>query len=120
MWLQAQPDVWDTRWWSPVGALIAEGLRALGLSAHGGGILRLGLWWFHGVLALAFIALIPYTKVKHIFTAAGSLMVRDPSGRAAAASHPGEPGSAGGREDHRLQLEAAAESRRLHEMRPLP
>ena len=40
--------------------------------------LRLGLWWFHGVLALAFIALIPYTKVKHIFTAAGSLMVRDP------------------------------------------
>jgi hypothetical protein len=48
------------------------------LSAHGGGLLRLGLWWFHGILALAFIALIPYTKVKHIFTAAGSLMVRDP------------------------------------------
>jgi Fe-S oxidoreductase len=77
-WLQARPDVWDTRWWSPVGALIAEGLRTLGLSAHGGGLLRLGLWWLHGILALAFIALIPYTKVKHIFTAAGSLMVRDP------------------------------------------
>jgi hypothetical protein len=27
---QARPDVWDTRWWSPVGAVIAE---ALGLSA---------------------------------------------------------------------------------------
>ena len=77
-WLQARPDVWDTRWWSPVGALIAEGLRTLGLSAHDGGLLRLGLWWLHGILALAFIALIPYTKVKHIFTAAGSLMVRDP------------------------------------------
>jgi Fe-S oxidoreductase len=78
VWLQSRPDVWDTRWWSPVGALIAEGLRAAGLSAHGGGSLRFGLWWFHGLLALAFIALIPYTKVKHIFTAAGSLMVRDP------------------------------------------
>jgi Fe-S oxidoreductase len=78
VWLQAQPDVWDTRWWSPVGALIAAGLAALGLDAHGGGVLRLGLWWFHGLLALVFIALIPYTKVKHIFTAAASLMVRDP------------------------------------------
>ena len=78
VWLQARPDVWDTRWWSPVGALLAEGLRALGLGAHGGGLLRLGLWWFHGLLALAFIALIPFTKVKHIFTAAASLMVRDP------------------------------------------
>jgi Fe-S oxidoreductase len=78
VWLQARPEVWDTRWWSPVGALIAEGMRAAGMSAYGGGLLRLGLWWFHGILSLAFIALIPYTKVKHIFTAAGSLMVRDP------------------------------------------
>jgi len=78
VWLEARPDVWDTRWWSPVGALIAEGLQRLGLDAHGGGVLRLSLWWFHGILALVFIALIPFTKVKHIFTAAASLMVRDP------------------------------------------
>jgi Fe-S oxidoreductase len=78
VWLQGQQDVWDTRWWSPVGAAIAEGLRAIGLSPHGGGVLRLGLWWFHGLLALLFIALIPFTKVKHIFTAMASLMVRDP------------------------------------------
>jgi len=78
VWLQARPDVWDTRWWSPVGALIAEALRTAGLNADGGGLLRHGLWWFHGLLALAFVALMPYTKVKHIFTAAGSLMARDP------------------------------------------
>ncbi len=78
VWLQERPDVWDTRWWSPVGAIIAEGLRALSLSAQAAGALRFGLWWFHGLLALAFIALIPYSKIKHIFTAAGSLMVRDP------------------------------------------
>jgi Fe-S oxidoreductase len=78
VWLQSRPDVWDTRWWSPLGAAIAEGLRAAGLTAHGGGVLRFSLWWFHGMLALIFIALIPFTKVKHIFTAAASLMVRDP------------------------------------------
>jgi Fe-S oxidoreductase len=78
VWLDGRPEVWDVRWWSPVGALLAEGLRALGLTEHGGAVLRHGLWWFHGLIALAFIALIPFTKVKHIFTSAGSLMVRDP------------------------------------------
>jgi Fe-S oxidoreductase len=78
VWLQDRADVWDTRWWSPVGALVAEALRALGLAEHGGGVLRHGLWWFHGLIALLLIALIPFTKVKHIFTAAASLMVRDP------------------------------------------
>jgi Fe-S oxidoreductase len=78
VWLQARPDVWDTRWWSPVGALIAESLRAVGMTEHVAGLLRHALWWFHGLIALTFIALIPFTKVKHIFTSASSLMVRDP------------------------------------------
>lgn len=78
VWLQERADVWDTRWWSPVGALLAEALRAGGLGSRGGGLLRHGLWWFHGLLALLFIALIPYSKIKHIFTSAGSLFVRDP------------------------------------------
>jgi Fe-S oxidoreductase len=78
VWLQDRAEIWDTRWWSPVGALLAEGMRALGLGEQGGALLRHGLWWFHGLIALFLIALIPYTKVKHIFTAAASLMVRDP------------------------------------------
>jgi Fe-S oxidoreductase len=78
VWLHAEPEVWDTRWWSPVGAAVAQALESAGLTAHDGGVLRLSLWWFHGLLALTFIALIPFTKVKHIFTSAASLMVRDP------------------------------------------
>jgi Fe-S oxidoreductase len=78
VWLQDRAVVWDTRWWSPVAALLAEGLRGLGLSASAAYVLRTGLWWFHGLLALTFIALIPYTKIKHIFTASGSLLMRDP------------------------------------------
>jgi Fe-S oxidoreductase len=78
VWLAARPEVWGERWWSPVGALLAQWLRSAGLSPAAGGTLRVDLWWFHGLMALLFIALIPYTKVKHIFTAAGSLMFRDP------------------------------------------
>ncbi|MEM5339508.1 heterodisulfide reductase-related iron-sulfur binding cluster [Paraburkholderia azotifigens] len=78
VWLQDRAVVWDTRWWSPVAALLAEIMRGAGLSASAAYVLRTGLWWFHGALALTFIALIPYTKVKHIFTASGSLLMRDP------------------------------------------
>lgn len=78
VWLQNDPTVWDYRWWSPVGTATAYVMMGLGLGPEGGGDLRMGLWWFHGVLALAFVALIPYTKVKHIFTTMGSLMARDP------------------------------------------
>jgi Fe-S oxidoreductase/nitrate reductase gamma subunit len=78
VWLQGRPDVWDTRWWSPVGSMLAEAMRAAGLSAAAGGALRHALWWFHGLLALALIALIPWTKVNHMFTSAASLLVRDP------------------------------------------
>ncbi len=78
VWLQDRPGVWSTRAWAPVGAALAEAMRSGGLSASAAGSLREDLWWFHGLLALAFIALVPRTKVKHIFTAMGSLMFRDP------------------------------------------
>lgn len=78
VWLQADATVWQTRWWSPVGAALAGLMRGAGLSDLAAGALRRDLWWFHGLLALLFIALIPYTKVKHMFTAMGSLMFRDP------------------------------------------
>jgi Fe-S oxidoreductase len=78
VWLRSDPAVWDHRWWSPVGAAGAALLEALGLGLAGAGALRLSLWWLHGILALGFIALIPYTKVKHIFTAIGAWLVRDP------------------------------------------
>ena len=78
VWLEERPDVWDYRWWSPVGAALALGAREAGVSAATGGALRTGLWWFHGILALVFIALIPFSKVKHILTALGSLVLRDP------------------------------------------
>ena len=78
VWLSDRPDVWDYRLWSPVGAILAYMMQAVGFTAEGASALRSGLWWFHGLLALTFIAFIPYTKIKHIFTASASLMFRDP------------------------------------------
>jgi len=78
VWLAHDPTVWGYRWWSPVGAVVAYILQGLGLSPEGGGALRMGTWWFHGLLALTFIALIPFTKAKHMFTVLGSMTMRDP------------------------------------------
>jgi Fe-S oxidoreductase len=78
VWLSGRPSVWDYSMWSPVGALLAHIMQALGVSPEGAGSFRPYLWWFHGLLSLTFIACIPYTKIKHIFTAAASLMFKDP------------------------------------------
>ncbi len=78
VWLSEQATVWDYRFWSPVGALLAEIMHGLGLTDQSAGVLRPYLWWFHGLLSLTFIACIPYSKIKHIFTAASSLMFKDP------------------------------------------
>ncbi len=81
VWLQGDPSVWNYRWFSPVGTAIAWLMKGLGLGPDGAAGWRMGLWWFHGMLALLFIALTPYTKVKHIFTAMASLMARDPEAK---------------------------------------
>lgn len=78
VWLSGSPNVWDYRFWSPVGAVLAHVMQALGVTPEGAGAFRPVLWWFHGLLSLTFIACIPYTKIKHIFTAASSLMFKDP------------------------------------------
>lgn len=77
VWLEQDPAVWDTRWWAPVAAAIATLLKAAGLDPAGAADLRMLLWWGHGILALTFIALIPYTKAKHIVTAVVSWLIRD-------------------------------------------
>ena len=47
--------------------------------------LRHGLWWFHGLLAITFVASIPYTKAAHMLTSFFSAVAARPAGRQAAA-----------------------------------
>lgn len=62
---------------SPVGAALAALLQKGGMDADGAATLRHGNWWFHGLLALAFVAGVAFTKGKHMVAAFGSLALRD-------------------------------------------
>ncbi|MDT3672088.1 MAG: heterodisulfide reductase-related iron-sulfur binding cluster [Aromatoleum sp.] len=124
VWLAERPEVWELRWWSPFGALVAEVMSAAGLGAAGAGALRSGLWWFHGVLALTLIALIPFTKVKHIFTASGSLMMRNPLAAQRLPRQPADSERVGYSTitdftwKHLLNLDACTKCGRCHEACP--
>jgi Fe-S oxidoreductase/nitrate reductase gamma subunit len=65
--IAAVNDPWGP--WSPVGYATGVALkRALSSDVALRG-LHAGLWWLHLVLASAFVAAIPYTKLAHIVTA---------------------------------------------------
>lgn len=124
VWLQSEPTVWDYRWWSPVGTLLAYVIQSLGLSPEGASSFRYVLWWLHGLLAFAFIALIPFTKAKHIFTAMGSLAVRDPLPAARLPTADLERESIGYKQitdftwKHLMHLDACTKCGRCHEACP--
>jgi Fe-S oxidoreductase/nitrate reductase gamma subunit len=65
--------------WSPVGWLLAKGLRAAGIGAATASDAHLITWWVHSALALAFVGYIPFSKAMHMFTDAASLIAHDPA-----------------------------------------
>jgi Fe-S oxidoreductase/nitrate reductase gamma subunit len=67
--------------WSPVGLVVAKMLSGLGEGSLR--TLHTGLWWLHLLLALGFIAVIPYTKFRHIITTSANSFLADlgPTGK---------------------------------------
>ena len=63
--------------WSPVGWALAQGFRAIGIQGGGAANAHLAVWWLHGVVALAFVAAIPFTKAVHMLASPANLAVRD-------------------------------------------
>jgi Fe-S oxidoreductase len=88
--------------------------------------LRHGLWWFHGLLAITFVASIPYTKATHMLTSFLSLSLRDPLAGKRLQPIPPEradaPAGYGTLADftplHLLQLDACTKCGRCHEACP--
>ena len=62
--------------WSPVGWTLAHGLSAAGMSAATAGSVHHALWWIHGIVALAFVASIPFTKAVHMLAGPVGVTVR--------------------------------------------
>ncbi|MGD6741804.1 (Fe-S)-binding protein [Streptomyces sp. BH106] len=107
------------------GWVFAEPLGAL-LNHDQLGVLRHGIWWFHGVLSLAFVAAIPYTKASHMLVSFVSLVLRDPEAKRQLRAVPEDandkPVGYATLEDfsalHLLQLDSCTKCGRCHEVCP--
>jgi Fe-S oxidoreductase len=88
--------------------------------------IRHGLWWFHGLLAITFVASIPYTKAAHMIASYVSLSLRDPlAGKRLAPIAPeraAEPAGYGALADfserHLIGLDACTKCGRCHDVCP--
>jgi Fe-S oxidoreductase len=108
------------------GWVVAQVLNGIGFSEPVLAGLRHGLWWFHGLLAITFVASIPYTKAAHMLASYVSLSLRDPlAGKRLAPIPPqraDEPAGYGALADfsslHLLQLDACTKCGRCHEACP--
>jgi Fe-S oxidoreductase len=60
-----------------VGYLCARVLGFAGLTAPAAGSIHFALWWTHTVIALGFIAVMPYTRLLHSLAGAANLAIRD-------------------------------------------
>jgi Fe-S oxidoreductase len=106
------------------GWVVAQAFTGVGHPVLAG--LRHGLWWFHGLLAIAFVASIPYTKAAHMLTSFASLSLRDPLAGKRLRPIPPEraqlPAGYGALVDfsplHLLQLDACTKCGKCHEACP--
>ncbi|HEX7290088.1 MAG TPA: (Fe-S)-binding protein [Conexibacter sp.] len=102
----------------------AQALSGLGEGALGD--VRHGIWWFHGLLAITFVAAIPYTKATHMLQSYASLILRDPRAKSRLRGIPPERADAPAgyatladfRITHLLQLDACTKCGRCHEVCP--
>jgi Fe-S oxidoreductase len=112
--------------WSPVGWVAAQGFDAIGASDGALRPTRHALWWFHGLLAICFVAAIPYTKAAHMLTSFVSVVLRDPQAgkrlQSIAPERAAEPAGYGSLGDfstvHLLHLDACTKCGKCHEACP--
>src|ERR687895_187512 len=111
---------------SPAGWVAAQGFDAIGAGDSALSATRHALWWFHGLLAIGFVAAIPYTKAGHMLSSFLSLVLRDPQAGKRLRSIPperaAEPAGYGALADfssvHLLNLDACTKCGKCHEACP--
>lgn len=72
-------DFPDFEVWSPVGWLLAKAVSGVGIDSGASDTIRAVIWWTHSLLALGFVAYIPYSKAMHMLTDTANLVAHDPS-----------------------------------------
>ncbi|MFY9578905.1 MAG: (Fe-S)-binding protein [Gaiellaceae bacterium] len=63
--------------WSPLGWSVGHAFRGLGLTGRAAADAHFVQWWVHGIVALGFVASIPFTKALHVLTSPASVASRD-------------------------------------------
>jgi Fe-S oxidoreductase len=63
--------------WSPIGWTVGHIFRGLGMTAQEASSAHFATWWTHGVVALAFVSSIPFTKAVHLLAGPANVAVRD-------------------------------------------
>ena len=112
--------------YSPVGWASAQLFVGAGFGDGALTALRHTIWWSHGLVALAFVASIPYTKAVHMLTSFASLVLRDPLAGKRLASIPperaAEPAGYATLSDfaipHLIELDACTRCGKCHEVCP--
>jgi Fe-S oxidoreductase len=110
--------------WSPVGWVLARTLELAGLSARAALTAHTVLWWLHALLALAFVAYIPYSKAMHMLADVVNLLAHDRHATRALPAPQPDPGHAGYTTvadftwKELLDLDACTKCGRCHEVCP--
>ena len=63
--------------WSPFGWLVGQGFRDLGLAGDAAQTAHFVQWWVHGLVALGFVASIPFTKAVHMVASPANVALQD-------------------------------------------
>jgi len=111
---------------SPAGWVVAQLIDPLGLSHGALGVVRRSIWWSHGLVAIAFVAAIPYTKATHMVSSWASLVLKDPlAGKRLRPIREGSEHEPAGYAtlgdfaiEHLLQLDACTKCGKCHEACP--
>ncbi|MDN5854337.1 MAG: (Fe-S)-binding protein [Actinomycetia bacterium] len=110
--------------WSPVGYVLAQAFAALGMGAGAAALAHTVFWWLHALLALAFVAYIPYSKAMHMLADGVNLLAHDRTATTRLPAPQPDPSHAGYTrvEDFTwkelLDLDACTKCGRCHEVCP--
>jgi Fe-S oxidoreductase len=63
--------------WSPVGWIVGQAFIDIGFEGGTAQMAHRVDWWFHGVVALAFVSSIPFTKAVHMLAGPAGVAARD-------------------------------------------
>jgi Fe-S oxidoreductase/nitrate reductase gamma subunit len=64
--------------WSPIGWIVGQAFIGIGFDGGAAETAHRINWWVHGVVALAFVSSIPYTKAVHMIAGPAGVAVTEP------------------------------------------